>query len=201
RTYWYGNAFIKMKNLQMKGTYPSSFGKVWNMSDPAMGHRTGKLIENVWVVEPQQDQLGHMSFGPYEKGMEIGTWVSTWSMKLKNSSESKEPVLRLEIYDADTGEIIQQKNVYQEQFIINHFQDLNIQFRNEHPGHALEFRVYWCGKHAVELKSIRVNKTRVLDEYVYDKNGRLIHWNGVNGRHKYYRYDKNGNMLSVIDME
>ena len=201
RTYWYGNAFIKMKNLQMKETYPSSFGKVWNMSDPAMGHRTGKLIENAWVVEPQQDQPGYMSLGPYEKGMETGTWVSTWSMKLKNSIDSKDPVVRLDIYDADIGEIIQQKDVYQEQFILNHFQDLNIQFRNEHPGHALEFRVYWYGKHAVELKSINVNQTRVLDEYVYDKNGRLMQWFGASGRHKYYRYDKNGNMLSVIDME
>jgi len=201
RTYWYGNAFIKMRNLQMKGTYPSSFGKVWNMSDPAMGHRTGKLIENAWVVEPQQDQSGYMSFGSYEKGMEIGTWISTWSMKLKNSSDSKDPVVRLDIYDADTGEIIQQKDVYQEQFIINHFQDLNVQFRNEHPGHALEFRVYWYGKHPVELKSIKVNKTRVLDEYVYDKNGRLMQWIGANGRNKYYRYDKNGNILRVIDME
>ncbi|UHA73730.1 RHS repeat domain-containing protein [Paenibacillus sp. 481] len=201
RTYWYGNAYIKLKDVQIKYISPSLFGEVWNMFDPAISHQIGKNIEGVWSVDPIQDKIpGYMSYGPYEKNLSKGTWTVTWSMMLEGSNVKKGNLLRLEVYNSGTGEILASKTINSQQFMArNHFQNFDLQFQNNaDAGQPLEFKVFWYGDSAVKLRNIKISQARLVDEYVYDKNGRLIQWIQADGKQKYYEYDPNGNVLRTI---
>ncbi|WP_028543251.1 RHS repeat domain-containing protein [Paenibacillus taiwanensis] len=202
RVYWYGNAYIKMSDIQLKDIDPSLSGKVWNMFDPIISHQSGKINDEIWVVNPEQDKPGYMSYGPYEKKLDEGTWIATWSMRLVSSSMNHDNIVKIEVYDSTTGEILGFENISSQKFINkDNFHNFTLQFRNMKQGHALEFRAFWYGKGAVQLKNVKVNRARIVEMFIYDESGRLTQWSESKGKQKHFQYDTNGNLLRTMVIE
>lgn len=137
---------------------------VWSMTDPAIGHLIGRVDGNGWSANVNQDSESYLSYGPYVSTLDVGSWATTWSMKIDNNNVDNASIVRLEIADVESGEILAFRYINRQQFIhVNQFQDFSLSFINAYPGHQLEFKTYWYKNSYLQLQNISTSKNQSIN--------------------------------------
>lgn len=165
RTYWYGSAYIQLNNLVTNNVKAIDSTKTWSMTDSAIGHNTGRTDGTGWSANTLQDKPNYLSFGPYQSGLNPGLWKTSWSMKIDNNYADNAKVVRLEVFDIDTNEILAYRDINRQQFNqSNQFQEFVIQFLHLNPSDRLEFRAFWYGNAYINLNGVSL-KPIVSSDY------------------------------------
>ena len=108
-------------------------------------HGLGRAEEDGWSASVQPDQEGHLIYGPYAQDWSVGELSASYRVMIDVVNERPEIVATMDIFDADTGEIIAIQDILRSQFEAPfQYQDFNINFNNiDREGHRLETRLYW----------------------------------------------------------
>ncbi len=141
----------------------------WYATDPNLGHNVGKAVDGIWTADSAVDSSGYLSFGPYLNTLKQGVYSATWSLQINDNTTNNHNILRLEVYDVLTNNLISYRNITREEFIKpGVFQDFNVEFPEWGTERSLEFRCFWYGESQVKLKEILLINTSIIEGYQYD---------------------------------
>ena len=125
-----------------------------------LNHEVGRADGDGWSASTELDSAGMLSFGPYTRDWGEGGRRAIFRMMIDVADERDEEVVTLDIYDADSDEVIARReisrSVFNAPFI---YQDVPLMFSTEgRAGHELEARVYWHDRAYVKLDSIIIDE-------------------------------------------
>jgi len=106
-------------------------------------HGIGYLDGDGWAAATASDVEGHMCYGPYTTDIPGGGHSARFRLMIDDNSADALPVVTVDVYDVDAGEILAIREILRTEFSATHtYQDLTLPFDNT-TGHSLEFRTYW----------------------------------------------------------
>jgi cysteine-rich repeat protein len=108
-------------------------------------HAVGRPEADGWSAWVGPDEAGHMVFGPFAQDWSEGELSASFRLMVDVANARPEIVATLDIYDADTGEILAIQDVLRSQFNAPfRYQDFTLNFSNlGRAGHRMETRVFW----------------------------------------------------------
>ncbi len=125
-----------------------------------LAHLTGEFATDegasskaVWLAKRDRDKVGHMVFGPYTH-IDAGRYIALF--RLKRLSEGKDIVAVVDTCVGGGTPITAERKVLSEQLSAGQFRFVPLTFN--HPGGAVETRVFWTGQADLAVDCIVVLK-------------------------------------------
>lgn len=125
-----------------------SIGLAWAQTSPGIGHEIGRADSDGWSANMAQDTMGFLQYGPYVSGLSAGLHTAKWLLAVDNNTADNYPVVRLEVTDFDTQEVLASRDVKRQEWRVPARYEcfgLPVDLSASRTGHRLEFRVYWYG--------------------------------------------------------
>ncbi|WP_156160132.1 hypothetical protein [Paenibacillus sp. E194] len=133
------------------------YKKTWSLSEPVIGHRTGRLDGEGWSANTQQDGEGFLTFGPYISVVPAGSWEVNWPLMIDNHSADNAKVAHIEAFDFETKEILAYREITCQEFERPfEYKNFNLKYIQVNPSHRLEFRTYWYGNAFIKMKNLQL---------------------------------------------
>lgn len=123
-------------------------GDGWSHSWEAenLPHNTGFAEGDGWAASVNSPP-GHMVFGPYVN-VAAGSRTAVWRILLDNTTADNRGIVRLDVYDATTNEVIREVTLFRSAFpsawTYEYF-GLPFVVGPERAGHLFEFRTFYMG--------------------------------------------------------
>lgn len=120
----------------------------WSQSWEAenLPHHTGFAEGDGWAASVNSPPE-HMVFGPYVN-VAVGSRMAVWRILLDNTTADNRGIVRLDVYDATTSEVIREVTLFRSAFpsawTYEYF-GLPFVVGPERSGHLFEFRTYYMG--------------------------------------------------------
>jgi hypothetical protein len=113
--------------------------------DGPLRHNIGRAEDDGWSADTRVDEAGHLIFGPYDRGWPEGPLVAEFRMMLDVVNLREEIVVTVDIFDADTNEVVAAmpipRAIFRAPFT---YQDIRLPFDTRgRAGHAMETRMFW----------------------------------------------------------
>ena len=107
-------------------------------------HQVGRRDGDGWSVRAGE-RSAYMNYGPYTTDVVIGPRTATFRLMVDRLTGSNDRVASLDIYDANTGKILTNRDVYRRDFTMgaNRYHDFVVPFTAS--GGKYEFRTYSRG--------------------------------------------------------
>ncbi len=108
-------------------------------------HGVGRADEDGWAAYVQPDESGYLVYGPYAQDWAAGELSASFRLMIDVVNDRPEIVATVDVYDADTGEILVIQNVLRSDFRQRFaYQDFTVNFSTAgREGHRMETRVFW----------------------------------------------------------
>ena len=124
-----------------------------------LGHAVGHAEGDTWAADNASDSQGHLIYGPYATNWGGGTLRAGVELAIDIVDARTEAVVRLDLYDADTGDVLVARDVPRAEFhagLVPQWVSIDADLAG-HDGHRMEFRV-WFSRNA----AVRAYRTAVL---------------------------------------
>lgn len=140
----------------------------WEGEGGNLGHKTGRLETDGWLCQVGIDAPGdHMIFGPYDRSVPAGPNTAEFRMKTDNNTANDAPVVTIEAYDANIGQVLASKVITRKQFpVASEYTTFSLPFTMPGDEHALELRVWWAGGAYTKVDWVGVTRSQAEDEMV-----------------------------------
>ncbi len=128
----------------------------WTFEAESLFHQIGRADGPGWSANTGADASGFLVYGPYTRAIAPGSRIARFRMKIDNNSADNLVVCTIDVYDADTGQILAQKNVRRSHFPkANRWRRFKLPFQAP-TGHRLETRAYWHDRAYINVDRIVV---------------------------------------------
>lgn len=137
----------------------NGFNRVYQAEGMELSHGVGRQEGNGWSANTSKDGAGHLIFGPYESDIKHGNRTAIFKMKVDgiNIINQNKAVANIEVYDANSNQIIASKEIKKSDFLKGNCYDVfSVPFVSQ-PGQNLEFRVWWTDKSYLLVDYILIN--------------------------------------------
>jgi hypothetical protein len=126
-------------------------------AEQALSHRIGYANGEGWAVNTTYS-AGHMAYGPYATTWGQGGGKAVFRMMIDNRSADNGRVLTVDVFDADTNEILATRDIRRQEFDQTFtYQDFELWFElRSRIGHRMETRVYWHDTAYINLDKVTV---------------------------------------------
>lgn len=119
-------------------------------------HQIGEATADGWSASVDQDDTGFLVYGPYTTDLDAGWHTASFILQVDNNDADNLPVVRIDVYDASTGTVLQQATLTRQQFDdAGVYQNFDLTFYSEE-GANLEFRTYWLDTSYVLQDAVEV---------------------------------------------
>ena len=82
-----------------------------------LAHEVGYADEDGWAANTRDQEAGHLVYGPYARDWGDSTRTVRFRMMVDVVNDRPEIVARIDVFDADTQEVIAQKDVLRSDFL------------------------------------------------------------------------------------
>ena len=129
-----------------------------------LSHGTGRLEGNSWAASATRNPAGHMAYGPYATDWGNGSGQAIFVMLIDDNVRDDEPVANLDIYDADTQEILVSREIRRQDFKKpNAYQNFALNFAlTNRAGHRMETRAFHRGRAHLQVDKVTVKLASYL---------------------------------------
>ena len=125
---------------------PARFERTYQAEDDLQHHDDrGRRDQDGWSANTADDDAGHLLYGPYATDWPGTTMQVEFRILIDVVDSREEVVATIEVYDADQGEFLAQRDLRRADFLAPMtYQDFALEFEMEgRVGHRMETRVFW----------------------------------------------------------
>ncbi|MEE2788985.1 MAG: hypothetical protein VX589_16740 [Myxococcota bacterium] len=137
---------LARRRLTLRHESPAPAPQVWTYeAETDLSHGLGRADADGWSASTNDDEAGHMVFGPYASDWGEGPRSATFRLMVDVADDREERVAIIDIFDADADEIITSRPILRSDFGRSfQYQDFTLDFdMTGRDGHRMETRVYW----------------------------------------------------------
>ncbi len=154
------SSFVARRRLRIHHEEPPPEPRLWTYeAERDLQHGIGHAEEDGWSASTADDEAGHLAFGPYARDWGAGPRSAAFRLLVDVADARDERVVTLDVYDADTDEILATRDIPRSAFgAAYEWRDFTLDFDLAgRDGHAMETRVYWHDISYVRLDRIVVS--------------------------------------------
>jgi hypothetical protein len=149
---------IAIKRVEILGDPGALVDRMsWDANDSEFHHRMGRLEGDGWSTFAGEGK-GHLVYGPYFRMLRPGVYTATFQLQVDNNSANNRTLAELEIFDANTDEVIASRSLTRRQFSepgTSRSFELTFDWHGR-LGHALELRVKSLGRSYLKVGNIEI---------------------------------------------
>ncbi|MFN3201613.1 MAG: hypothetical protein ACE366_24635 [Bradymonadia bacterium] len=154
-------SFVARRRLTLHHEEPPPQPRTWVYeAESDLQRPFGRAEADGWSASTALDDEGHMLFGPYAQDWGTEPRTARFELMVDVANARDEVVVTLDVYDADTGEVLAQRDVPRSAFpgdfeYVGFELDFDMAGRD---GHRMETRVYWH-----DISYVRVDRVVVSE--------------------------------------
>ena len=106
RTYFLDQSYVKIDHVRLRSSGPWRFE-----AEDDFYHDVGGALEEYWAADPAFDPAGRLMWGPFTDAIGEGARAAHFALAVGTLGETEEAIAEIEVYDAGTGESLNQRTL------------------------------------------------------------------------------------------